>query len=89
MADNEISASATPKDVKAVLGPKLSNPDAPLFVFKGWCKKCGICIGFCPHKALEWDKDGYPAVNSEKCKLCHMCEYRCPDFAITILQGRK
>ncbi|MDQ7822079.1 MAG: 4Fe-4S binding protein [Candidatus Eremiobacteraeota bacterium] len=90
MGDNETAGEATPKEVKNILENKLVNPDAPLFVFKGWCKKCGICVGLCPHKAFEWGEDGYPAVPSpDKCRRCNLCEYRCPDFAITLLQTRK
>ncbi|MGV8119687.1 MAG: ferredoxin family protein [Candidatus Xenobiia bacterium LiM19] len=62
----------------------------PIFLFKGWCKKCGICVDFCPHKVYEWGEDRYPDVSHpEKCKNCGLCEYRCPDFAITVLKLRK
>ena len=88
-SDNETSSNATPKDVKEILKIKLSDPKEPLYIYNGWCKTCGICIAFCPHKALEWGKSGYPSVINDKCKKCSMCEYRCPEFAITILQERR
>ncbi len=88
-SDNEMNSNATPKDVKEILEEKLSNPKEALFIYPGWCKRCGICIAFCPHKALEWGKNGAPSLINDKCKKCSMCEYRCPEFAITILQGRK
>ena len=54
-------------------------------VFEAWCKKCGICVAFCPTKALTSDKDGLPILTyPEKCTQCGMCELRCPDFAIAV-----
>ena len=88
--DNKYQIDDTmPIKVKELVAKKLDEHEAPLFVYSGWCKRCGICIAFCPQKALEWGKDGVPAVNAEKCVKCSMCEYRCPEAAITILQTRK
>jgi 2-oxoglutarate ferredoxin oxidoreductase subunit delta len=54
-------------------------------VYKGWCKKCGICIAFCPRKVLSVGDDGFPtASNPEACTGCRWCEFRCPDFAIVV-----
>ncbi len=54
-------------------------------IYEGWCKKCGICIAFCPRGTLERGKDGYPVVkNPEECTECGLCEIRCPDFAIVV-----
>ena len=53
-------------------------------VFAAWCKKCNICISFCPTGALVANKDGLPVLIPEKCTQCGMCELRCPDFAITV-----
>lgn len=52
---------------------------------RDWCKGCGICIRFCPKQVLAADDDGkafarYP----EKCIGCRLCEFRCPDLAITV-----
>ncbi len=53
-----------------------------------WCKKCRICVSFCPKKVLEADEDGRPsAVRPEDCIGCRLCEMRCPDFAITVEEG--
>ncbi|MBN2332484.1 MAG: 4Fe-4S binding protein [Deltaproteobacteria bacterium] len=54
-------------------------------VFTDWCKQCGICVAFCPQQVLAMDEHRrvfakYP----DKCIACHMCELRCPDFAITV-----
>lgn len=54
-------------------------------VYMDWCKKCGICVAFCPRKALELDEDGYPHLNgNQNCDGCGLCELRCPDFAIVV-----
>lgn len=79
----------TPHWVKTVMKEQLELHEQPLYIYKGWCKRCGICIATCPAKALAWGEDGAPAVDPEKCLRCKMCEYRCPELAITILQERK
>ena len=54
-------------------------------IFKGWCKKCGICIAFCPRGVLTTGDDGFPKVkNPDACTGCRWCELRCPDFAIVV-----
>jgi 2-oxoglutarate ferredoxin oxidoreductase subunit delta len=54
-------------------------------IYKGWCKKCGICAAFCPKDVLEMGPDGYPRVKDpEACTACGWCEIRCPDFAIVV-----
>ncbi|MGB8658195.1 MAG: 4Fe-4S binding protein [Candidatus Zixiibacteriota bacterium] len=54
-------------------------------VFEAWCKRCGICVAFCPTGALTSDKDGFPVLTyPEKCTQCGMCELRCPDFALAV-----
>lgn len=57
-----------------------------LRVYRSWCKRCGICVAFCPKMALEKDPAGYPRWKDQKaCVLCRLCELRCPDFAIEVL----
>jgi 2-oxoglutarate ferredoxin oxidoreductase subunit delta len=59
-------------------------------IFEAWCKKCGICVAFCPTGALTSDKDGLPQLTyPDKCTLCGMCELRCPDFAVTVKAREK
>jgi 2-oxoglutarate ferredoxin oxidoreductase subunit delta len=54
-------------------------------VFEAWCKRCSICVAFCPTDALTSDKEGFPVLTyPEKCTQCGMCEIRCPDFAIAV-----
>lgn len=48
-----------------------------------WCKKCGLCVVFCPRKVLE-DAGGPKVKDIALCTGCLMCEMHCPDFAITV-----
>lgn len=53
-------------------------------VYHEWCKKCGICISFCPVKVLRFSDRGYPEIKpGAKCIHCGQCDLRCPDFAIS------
>lgn len=57
----------------------------PIHFFLRWCKKCGICIAFCPKHVLERKPDGYPyAARPDDCILCGLCDIHCPDYAITV-----
>ncbi len=50
------------------------------------CKRCGICIFFCPTRVFDTRDDGLPLVaRRPDCIWCNLCEVRCPDFAITLL----
>lgn len=52
-----------------------------------WCKSCGICAAFCPRQVFDTDDEGRLRVSgAENCVGCRMCEYRCPDMAITVIQ---
>lgn len=63
-------------------------PQANIKVYKNWCKRCGICVAFCPKKALEADQNGYPFLkNDQSCNGCSLCELRCPDFALVVEYG--
>ncbi len=49
------------------------------------CKRCGICVQFCPRKVFELGEDLFPkVVNLEACNRCKLCELHCPDFAIDV-----
>jgi len=66
--------------------PSEQGPTEPKVEFyPGWCKRCGICVAFCPKQVLETDEWGYPYVaRPESCITCHMCEKLCPDFAVSV-----
>ncbi|MDP3789000.1 MAG: ferredoxin family protein [Candidatus Omnitrophota bacterium] len=50
-----------------------------------WCKKCGICIAFCPQGVFVPDDFGMPLIKyPEKCVKCMLCVVRCPDLAVEV-----
>lgn len=55
-----------------------------LVIQKSWCKKCGICVEFCPKNILDLDEEGVYVKSKEECILCGLCELRCPDYAIYV-----
>lgn len=74
----------TPEDTEQQVSQmKPSTGRMPLTIFLHWCKACGICIEFCPHKVFESDRDGKPIISfPEKCTQCAICWLHCPDLAI-------
>lgn len=65
--------------------PKVAPGQNPITVYPAWCKRCGLCMAFCPKNVLEPGPDGSPhAARSQDCIRCRMCELRCPDFAISV-----
>ena len=61
------------------------NNSVKISVRREWCKSCGICIEFCPKGVLVPDDQEKPVPeNIDACIKCHLCELRCPDFAITV-----
>ena len=62
---------------------------ASLEINKKWCKGCGICVALCPKKVLGLEDEKVTVVNEEACIKCHMCEYRCPDFAIFVKEAKQ
>lgn len=58
---------------------------AKVTVNEKWCKKCGICIAFCPKGVFVPDDFGKPIVKfPEQCIKCMLCVVRCPDFAVEV-----
>ncbi|MCL4464906.1 MAG: 4Fe-4S binding protein [Chloroflexi bacterium] len=73
------------------VGEALRLPTAdPVVVFAKWCKGCGICVEFCPTKALAMGKEDRPyLLDADRCSSCGMCEIRCPDFAINVTHRKR
>lgn len=66
------------------------KPPVKITVNEKWCKKCGICIAFCPKAVFTSDDFGKPLVtHPESCIQCMLCEIRCPDFAIEVEEKKK
>jgi len=65
---------------------KTSDQYPIIEVKKEWCKSCAICVEFCPRDVLVMNA-GYPeVVNIAACTKCKLCEIRCPDFAISVIE---
>ena len=56
-----------------------------LVIEQAWCKGCGICAAFCPKQVLEIKKEKVTVKDPDGCILCGMCELRCPDYAIYLV----
>ena len=53
-----------------------------------WCKACGLCVEYCPGKVFAKDAFGSPTIaQPDQCVTCYLCQYRCPDFAITFVDA--
>ncbi len=62
---------------------KKRNERPFIWVNKKWCKRCGLCIEFCPKAVFKLDKDGYPEPKDLRhCVGCGLCVIQCPDYAI-------
>ncbi|OGW81223.1 MAG: hypothetical protein A3G33_05955 [Omnitrophica bacterium RIFCSPLOWO2_12_FULL_44_17] len=66
-------------------GSKRPKPRGRVTIRYEWCKKCRICIVFCPTGVFTSDEFGAPIISHpEKCINCGLCVLRCPDFAIKL-----
>lgn len=55
-----------------------------------WCKRCGLCVAFCPRGVLKLDEEQRAAVvDIARCTGCLLCEMHCPDFAVTVKRGEE
>jgi len=76
-------------EVEATEVKEPGDDDSPVLIYYNWCKKCGICVAFCPTGCLGRKGDGSPFVLApEKCIHCETCDRLCPDFAITGAKDR-
>jgi len=58
---------------------------APVNINPELCKKCGLCVYYCPQKVLEGKPGELPHIKApENCGRCRLCFNRCPDFAIEV-----
>jgi dihydropyrimidine dehydrogenase (NAD+) subunit PreA len=56
---------------------KISTSDHDL------CVQCGNCLR-CPYFAIDWDEEGFPVTDPERCIGCKMCNYLCFTGAISM-----
>jgi len=63
----------------------LPDGNQSIFINYDWCKRCWICIQFCPKEVYDASALGQPVpTRIEDCTQCMICVNRCPDFAIVI-----
>jgi len=65
-----------------------------ILIDENQCKGCQICIEKCPKNILvisnKRNKKGFliPEIKEEElCNQCLICEYICPDMAITVTEN--
>lgn len=46
------------------------------------CRRCGLCVSYCPESAISREDDGVPAIDYAHCKGCLICVAECPAHAI-------
>lgn len=57
-----------------------------ILINQEWCKRCGICVAFCPKNVFDEDSEGTVSIpRLEDCIYCELCERLCPDLAITLV----
>ena len=56
-----------------------------LVIEEAWCKGYGICAAFCPKNVLEIRREKVAVKDEEACVFCGLCELRCPDYAIYLV----
>lgn len=50
-----------------------------------WCKHCGICVANCSKEVFAMTEKKKMIIQKEdECVGCKLCEYRCPDLALTV-----
>lgn len=56
-----------------------------VFVDLARCKRCGICIEFCPVQLFDTGIEAAPIpARLKNCTACMLCELRCPELAIKV-----
>ena len=79
------AAPGAPEDEGPEKGEFIMIGRKQLVIEKAWCKGCGICAAFCPKQVLEIKKEKVTVKDPEACIFCGMCEMRCPDYAIYLV----
>ncbi len=67
-----------------------SEPTASWRVLKpvidpGKCRKCWLCVDFCPEGVISRGEEG-PVIDYRFCKGCGVCANECPAKAISMVR---
>ncbi|HOC26140.1 MAG TPA: 4Fe-4S binding protein [bacterium] len=63
--------------------------EAEITINTAWCKGCVICVELCPEQVLVMERGKAKVAHLDKCTVCGLCELRCPDFAIVVVDKNK
>lgn len=67
------------------MNPEKKKKVKAIRIQEKWCKRCGICVEFCPGKVFSFQSGEVPVVaNLAGCTVCRLCELRCPDYAVSV-----
>ncbi len=68
---------------------KAKKKDVTITINEAWCKGCVICVELCPESVLEMRSGKAKVAHLDQCSACMLCELRCPDFAIVVVDNSK
>lgn len=68
---------------------KVRKRDVSIIINEAWCKGCAICVELCPEDVLVMEAGKAKVAHLEQCTACGLCELRCPDFAIVVVDQSK
>ena len=72
------------------MSPKEKKKAKAITIHEKWCKRCGICVEFCPGKVFSLEIGQIPVVaHLDSCTVCRLCEMRCPDYAVSVEEVSK
>ena len=83
-----LTAPRAAMDGRRPLAERPAAVQGLVFLKKGHCKGCELCIEFCPKDVLARSKGfnakgyHYPVVTNGDCINCRLCVTVCPEFAI-------
>jgi len=53
------------------------------------CSGCGLCVEFCPVRAIVLNSSGIAEINDEFCIGCGQCYHHCKDDAIVLVEDER
>jgi 2-oxoglutarate ferredoxin oxidoreductase subunit delta len=80
----EKPASREAEGTRGARKPEKQKKSYRPFIIQAWCKKCGICVAFCPKQVYRCDDKCVHVERPEECIGCRFCEMHCPDLAIAV-----